>query len=368
MQMHENRYIDFLLKLIYLVLILAGIVLFFKYVFKWLIPLLVAFLLSRLIAKPVGYFHRKFRINRKFSTIFFTLATVALLGFLLYALVGRLVTEGTQMMREVPAAVDALPQRISAASASFDAFLTRYHLDSFAPKLGLDSLDGILSAIKLPDIKFTSVLSSVSWAASGLPTVLITTVFILLSTYFLCGEQDRIYGFLAEALGARHMLLVRKLKDFLINPVGKWLKAQGILICITSFELFIGFSIMHISYAGLLALLVAVIDALPILGVGTVLLPWSVLALLSGDLRRALTLCLLYGIVLLVRNSIEPRIVGAQLGLDPFVTLLCIYFGYRMAGFAGMFIVPVVVLTALKLHEWGYLNGEDKSDLPPGRS
>ena len=118
------------------------------------------------------------------------------------------------------------------------------------------------------------------------------------------------------------------------------------------------FNLRHLlrAFPGLLALIIAFVDALPILGVGTALLPWAAASLLTGEFRRALTLVILYLVVLMVRNMIEPRIVGGQLGLDPFATLLCIYFGYRIAGFAGMFIVPVIVLTVIKLQEWGYIN------------
>ena len=119
-----------------------------------------------------------------------------------------------------------------------------------------------------------------------------------------------------------------------------------------------GFFLLKLPYAGLLALLIAFIDALPILGAGAVLLPWALFSFLLGQKGLALGLGLLYAVMLLVRSLLEPRIVGAQLGLDPFVTLLCIYFGFRIAGFAGMFILPVVVLTTFKLREWGYVSLE----------
>ena len=127
------------------------------------------------------------------------------------------------------------------------------------------------------------------------------------------------------------------------------------IISITFFELLAGFFLMRQPYALVLALLIAIVDALPILGVGTVLVPWAVICLFSGETGMAISLCVLYGVILVVRNVVEPRIVGGQLGLHPFVALLCIYFGYRIAGFAGMFVLPVLVLVLIKLHEWEYI-------------
>lgn len=353
MRMHENRYIDILLKLVYLVLIALGVYLFFKYVFKWTIPLIIAYLLSRVIIRPVDFLHKHIKIPRKPATILCTLIVVTLFGYLLYIIVSRSVNEASMLMQDLPTYIDALPDKFAQVSQRVAEFLKHYHLDFFDP--ALLSLEGIVSQIKMPSINLTRVLSTVGSAASSLPTILLTFIFILLGTYFMCSDNGRIFGFLAYQMGDEVSDLARKLRSFLYNSVGKWLRAQCILICITFFELSIGFLIMKLPYAGLLAILIAFVDALPILGVGTVLIPWAVVSLLAGDVTQAATLVFIYIVVLLVRNMIEPRIVGGQLGLDPFVTLLCIYFGFRIAGFAGMFIVPVIVLTVIKLNEWGYI-------------
>lgn len=354
MRMHENRYIDLLLKLIYLVLIGAGCYFFFKYCFKWVVPLIVAYFLSRIIMRPVDFLHKHLKLPRKPATILCTLLAMFLLGAGVYFLISWVVAEGTLLVRDLPQYLESFSEKFAQASQSINALLERFHLDFFDP--ALISLEGLISQIKLPSIQLTKVVSTVGSAASSVPTILITLVFTVLSTYFLCSENKRIGEFLSYQMGEEASNLLRKLRSFLYNSVGKWVKAQCILICITSFELSIGFLIMRLPYAGLLAMLIALIDALPILGVGTVLLPWALVSLLTGDITRAVTLLIIYFVVLMVRNMIEPRIVGGQLGLDPFVTLICIYFGFRLAGFAGMFLVPVVVLACIKLKEWGYLN------------
>ena len=117
----------------------------------------------------------------------------------------------------------------------------------------------------------------------------------------------------------------------------------------------ISFKLQSIPYTFLLAMCIAVIDALPILGVGTVLIPWSIISLVTGDFFHAVGMIATYGVVLVIRNMVEPKIVGMHIGLHPFVSLLCIYFGYRIAGFGGMFLVPVLVLLICKLQELGVI-------------
>ncbi len=354
MRMHENRYIDILLKLIYLVLIGGAVWLFFKYAFGWTIPLIIAYLLSRLILRPVEFLCSKLKMNRKAATVLCTLLAVSAFCWLVFFLVSNLLREGLLLAQDLPVYLSSLQDKISQAGQTLNAFLARRHLNFFDP--ALLTAEGLLRQIKLPTLNLTRLLNTVGSAASSVPSILITLVFILLGTYFMCSENKKIFGFLSYQMGPAAADLARKLRGFLYNSVGKWLRAQCILICVTFCELSVGFFILGLPYAGLLALIIAFVDALPILGVGTALLPWAAVSLLTGEFRRALTLLILYLVVLTVRNMIEPRIVGGQLGLDPFATLLCIYFGYRIAGFAGMFIVPVIVLTVIKLQEWGYIN------------
>ena len=212
-----------------------------------------------------------------------------------------------------------------------------------------------LASISLPQIDVGSVWSSLTHAVSSIPEILITVVFVFVSTYFLTSDRLTINAFIHRQLSAGAIVALGRVQSFLSESLFKWLRAQALIISITFLELLLGFVLMGQPYALFLALATAVVDALPILGVGTVLIPWAIVCLFTGEVGMAISLCALYGVVLVVRNVVEPRIVGGQLGLHPFVALLCIYFGYRTAGFAGMFVLPVLVLVLIKLHEWEYI-------------
>ena len=131
--------------------------------------------------------------------------------------------------------------------------------------------------------------------------------------------------------------------------LGRWLMAQAKLTGISFLILFLGFVLLRIPYALLWALVVAVLDALPVLGTGIVLLPWALLRLLEGDTVMAVGLLGLYGAAALIRSALEPKLVGRQLGLDPLLTLAAVYVGYRIWGIGGILLAPVMAVAAAQL-------------------
>lgn len=353
MRLHENKHISFFLSILYILFFALTGYFFFKYAFRLLIPLLIAYLLSQIITKPVNWLSRKTIVPRKIWAMLCTLLCVTVVGSLVSFIVYRIVYEGAQLVNALPGLLESLPEKLSQAQEFFDNFAHR--LPQSMMSAPLFDLETWLSSLSFPQIDVSTVWSSLSRAISSVPGALITIVFVFVGTYFLTSDRLAINAFIHRQLSANAIVAIGRTKSFLYDSIFKWLRAQGILIGITFCELLLGFTIIRQPYALVLALIIAIVDALPILGVGTVLLPWAVVCLFSGEFRMAASLCILYGVVLIVRNSVEPRIVGGQLGLHPFVTLLCIYFGYRLAGFAGMFLVPVLVLVLIKLHEWDYI-------------
>jgi len=132
-------------------------------------------------------------------------------------------------------------------------------------------------------------------------------------------------------------------------------------------ELTVGFLIIGIDYAFIIALLVAVIDMMPILGTGTVLIPWGIIAIIQKDYFTGFALLILYAVVTVIRNIIEPKIVGKSLGLYPVATLISMFVGYNILGIAGIFLFPIIILILKNLNDEGKIRiwkniKEDKED------
>ncbi|NLN41945.1 MAG: AI-2E family transporter [Clostridiales bacterium] len=134
-----------------------------------------------------------------------------------------------------------------------------------------------------------------------------------------------------------------------------FIKAQIFLMAITFLELLIGYQILGVEYAFFFALLTAIIDILPVLGTGTVLIPTAIVHFIMGNIPRALGFLCLYFIIFVIRQILEPRVVGQSLGLHPLVTLMSMYIGLRLIGVPGMFLGPIIVILVKAFYKAGFL-------------
>ena len=137
------------------------------------------------------------------------------------------------------------------------------------------------------------------------------------------------------------------------RAVGGWLTAQGKLMGLTFALLTVGFFLLGIKNLLPVAALVTLVDAIPVLGTGTVLIPWSIVCLLQADRARGIGLLAIYGVVWLIRSVLEPKVLGKELGLDPLTTLFSVYAGFRLMGFVGMLIAPFAAMVVTQVIKQG---------------
>mgnify|MGYP002968403382 CR=1 FL=1 len=168
-------------------------------------------------------------------------------------------------------------------------------------------------------------------------------------------RQKEVYKIPYETHPEDRLRQARGVKADLLATLGKWCKAQCILLGVTFCELLAGLLLMRQGYALLLAALIAVIDALPVFGTGTVLVPWGALCLLTGNVPKGLGLLALYGVISLVRSVLEPKIMAAQVDLSPLAALAAMYVGFCAFGVAGMVLCPMALLFVKQLHDSGWL-------------
>ena len=176
-----------------------------------------------------------------------------------------------------------------------------------------------------------------------------------ISVYFISSGYSDVRAFILRQIPREKHRALKELKRDLFSTFGKWVKAELMLAGITFVEMAVAFLFMRIEFAVLLALLVAVIDALPMLGSGTILIPWALVSLIGGDTRFAFGLVLLFAFNTILRNLIEPKLIGTQIGLSPFATLLALYIGFCAAGVLGMLLFPLGLILLKQLNDKGYI-------------
>lgn len=330
----------------------ALILLGFKYLLPWLAPFLAALLLARALEPVIAFLGRKFGIKRGYAAVMCSAATLLSLGVFIFLALRR-------SLRELSAFIGELPEMLSGISGAAASLSERiYGFVIAAPPEIQEYLNSALdnmtaSAAGLPGKLTEKLASLIPPIFTNAPVIILSICAFAMSLVFMSAGFPEIKAFILRQIpGGKHNA-VRDVKGSLFGALGKWAKAQLILCGITFAELTAAFLLLGIDYAVLLALLVAVIDMLPILGTGTVLIPWAVVTLITGAPLRALAIGVVYAVVSLVRGCVEPKLVGAQLGLHPAATLMSMYVGFRAVGVAGMLLAPLALITAKQLNDAG---------------
>lgn len=190
----------------------------------------------------------------------------------------------------------------------------------------------------------------------------LAAIVFVMASYFLCADYPYLRAKAVQHMNDGVRLMLGQVKTAALAAFGGYLKAQLLLTVGVFFILLGGFLLTGQGYALLLALGLSVLDFIPIVGSGTVLVPWAVVNLFVGQYEQAAAVMIIWGVVVLFRRVAEPKVVGNQTGLSPIVSLISIYVGMRVAGVAGMILGPVLTLVALNLLGLGLLDGT-KADL-----
>ena len=346
---HANLFTDQVRSLLRFLLWLGLFLLFYRFLFHPLLPLIIAFVLSSLIAVPVERLRKKSNLPIGLCAL---LMTVLLLAGLLssgYFLCKLALRQLKTLFMQLPDIFDRLQKSFTVLQSKLERWFPQQNTLT-----NLLSPSQWLEGLQAPEINLDTLTSSLGWAATSLPNLLLTVVFILAATVMLTSRRQEIFTFVKRQFPPNLLAALQKLRKYLQDALVGWCKAQGILAAVTFGLLLAGFFLLRIQAAMLLALLVAILDALPVLGAGVFLIPWALMELLLGNTGRAAGLGLLFAAILAVRNALEPHVVGKQIGLHPFVSLLCFYYGWQLAGIPGMVLLPGLILILVKLQEWGY--------------
>lgn len=201
----------------------------------------------------------------------------------------------------------------------------------------------------LLDKGFSYILGLAGAILSHVPDSALTLGTGLISAVMISAKLPRIRRWINTRLPRERMRPLLDTLKQMKTAVGGWLLAQLRLAGVTLVLLLLGLVVLGIPYAPLWAAGIALVDAVPVLGTGTVLLPWALISYLQADRARAIGLLALYILISVTRSVLEPKLVGKHLGLDPLVTLFALYAGYRIWGFGGMLIAPLLAVTAVQL-------------------
>ncbi len=331
-------------NIIITVSVLVGAYIFFRYLLRLFLPFIIAFVIAYMLQVPIKILHERTGIKRGIISAFFVLLAVFVCGFTLFLL-------GNRLISEVERFASAVSQNSDKYVSDFFAFVDSVSVKiPFFDQIGDDLSTAVSGTVKNMLATAAAELPGMIARVIGMiPEILLFTVILIMASYYFCADFDeRVKAFKAilspKALGA-----VSRFKKRLTDTGLSYLKACLILLMITYIELLIGFLMLGVQYAFTLALIIAAVDMLPILGVGTVLIPWSLWCWVTGDAYTALGLLIIFATVTVVRRFIEPRVIGSGIGLSPLMTLFSMYVGFRLFGFTGLFFSPLATIIILHM-------------------
>ena len=331
--------------------VIGGVWLFFAYGLGLVAPFLLAWLLSRLIRPLVNGMTKKNDMPRGLAAGLLVILFVGVtVGLLVWGVsrgiseVGKLM-EGISQSNGLWGEMFTNVQDFLASATSHIPFLQKMannpELEAFCQQL--DSLVQEGARQMLTELG-QGVTNGVMGMLGKLPTLLIFSTSLLFSCYYFSADDGRLWQGFLSVLPVAWQEKAERMRQGLARATKKYVKAYLLLGGITFIERFVGLSIMGVPYAFLLSWGIAVIDFLPLLGTGVVLVPWAVVMLVTGNMRLGLGLLILFGVSSLLRQLIEPKLLSSELGLHPLLSLFAVFAGWRLFGVWGMMTAPLVAL------------------------
>ncbi len=335
--MQESKQIRFFVTVLNIFFVIFALWLLFRYLFPWCLPFLIAAGIAACIERPVSFLERQLHFPRALASMIFTLLSFCAFGSALWFICTKILVEIRELLESLP----------DTQSMFLDAARVLRRLTEYLPRSVGDVLFSLFEGLVTEGVRIPQGVLSVlgklaKGVATSLPSVLFSALISLIATYFFSADKDQILALFHELIPQKAKRLCSQTKREGLRMAGGYLKSAGVLFSLVFALLSVGLGILQVEFAVGSAFLIALLDALPIFGVGAALIPWGFTRLLYGDVAGAIGLFVLYGIVLIARNLIEPKILGAQIGLHPLVTLFSFYIGLRAFGPLGIFLpIPI---------------------------
>lgn len=321
----------------YIILGGAVVYLFFGRLLSLLLPFIFALLVAAVIQGPAKSLCARTALPFKLCAVLLVLAVIFFLGFVVFLLGNQLISEAQRLFEGLSRNSEQILRSASELLNSMEQKMP-FIYDHIDPQVVKGSVTEVLK--NLISTLSSALASMLTAFVSSLPDIgLFFAVFVISCFYFAAdfGTISRCLKCLPQkTVQKRILFIVDKLKGVGLS----YLKAYAIILLITFAQLFVGFLLLDINYATTLAIVIALLDMLPIIGTGTVLIPWALVLLMMGRLAKGIGLLVLFGVITLVREFAEPKIIGSSMGLHPLATLIAMYAGYKLFGIFGLLILP----------------------------
>ena len=338
-------------------LILTGIYFLLPYVLSlagWAVrvfmPFILGYVFSLAINPLADKLQKRFKLPRGISAILVIILTVGIFGGIITGIVWKIISEIRSLYTHYP-------QIYADAVALWEDISTRFsdiyikmpdNVQEVLDNLGQQALSSVTAFFNQ-----TPVVERAGNFAKALPGIFIALIVFFLSLYFMITDAKGVSVFLHKIVSEKTLSKLANIRTELKKYMGGYVKAQAIIMSIAFAVVFVGLSILNVNYALVIALGIALFDALPFFGSGAVLWPWAVVSFLNGSIKTGVGLLIIYLGIVLTRQTIEPKVVSSSIGLHPIMTLMSMYVGYKTFSIGGMILGPITLMLVISFYKAG---------------
>lgn len=321
----------------------------------WLFaPFIIAYILSLIVNPMVHGIEKRFHLPRSVCAILVIVLTVGVIGGIITGIIWKVVDEVRSLYEDLPVIYENVRVtwiKISAFFADFMAMLPENLQNIFD-----DAANQVMEWFTNLATN-TRIVQSAGNIAKKLPSIFVVAIVFILALYFMITDAKKVSLAVKKPFSEEFIQKMSGFKTEIKKYVGGYIKAQLTIMCISFTILLIGLSILKIDYALVIAIAVAILDALPFFGSGAVLWPWAAIAFIMGDVLLGVSLIIIYLAVILTRQFVEPKIVSQNIGIHPITTLMAMYVGFKIFSIGGMILGPLLMVMLVSLYRTGIFDG-----------
>ncbi|MGB4438693.1 MAG: sporulation integral membrane protein YtvI [Sedimentibacter sp.] len=354
--MTENDKKKFIINVAFIVTVYAVLYFIFVYMIHWVMPFIIGFLIALALRPVTKLVNRLVNSTGKGVALFVVAMFYAVVAIIIWLLFTFLFAQITDLFNVMP---DLYFNRLEPLLLEFNDWIVA-NTETISPDAantisqvitnGISYISDIIKNVSINVVLFVTTL------ISNFPLYLISVIFTIVLSVFISVEYNNLTTFIKRQLPDKFNATFQEARIFLTGTLWKMIKSYILILFITFVELLIGLTILDVTYALPIAAIVAILDIMPIVGTGGIIIPWAIVELILDNYRLGGGLLILYVTVTVVRNIVEPRIVGHQIGLHPIITITAMYAGLRLFGFVGFIIAPVIAILVKYLNDTGKIH------------
>ena len=338
MSVEERK--TFLINTAFFILVGGIVYVFLRFMLSYLFPFLIGLILAYILQKPSEFISEKVKISKNICAP--VLVGITYIAVLLF--IGTIIWIVSKNMNFL---AEGLSKMTKSFALFFDWLKEKNHFGK-GDMLGSFISDSVDSFLK----KIIEIFSNyISITVQKLPGILLSSVVTVVASCYIAKDFDVLKRFFKNLVKKKTYENIVIIKKIVVENVFKFSAGYLLLLLITFIELLIGLFVLRVDHFVIIAILISIVDVLPVLGTGTVMLPWALFSIIGTDTYLGIGLIVLYLIITVIRNFLEPKIIGKKIGINPLFTLIAIFVGLKVAGIVGMFILPITLIVVVDYYK-----------------